>query len=180
MWPKGLRKKAVKKGCAFAVIWEVIWSEIRKAWSSFWSKSCDFGGDLDAKRPGFDNFWVKKSWFGWSFGPIYGVCLVKKLWFGSFGWSFGVIYVRSGGLFRQKDVFWMIGVVIWSDICTAWASFWAKSCDLSHLDGHLELYMYGLGVFLRHLGEVRRPRRRLRPCAAGAAEGVFFGCTKAS
>ena len=51
---------SAQKIWTFAVIWVVIWSEIRKAWSSFWSKSCDFGGDLDAKRIGFDNFWVKK------------------------------------------------------------------------------------------------------------------------
>ena len=56
-------------------------------------------------------------------------------------------YVWPGALFGQKGVFWMIGVVIWSDIRSAWGSFGSKSCDLGHLDGHLELYTYGLGAF---------------------------------
>ena len=89
------------------VIW-VIWTYIRTAWGSFWSKSCDLG-HLDCHLNLY-TYGLGASW-------------VKKLDYIRFGWSFGVIYVRSGGLFRQKDVFWMIGVVIWSDICTAWASF---------------------------------------------------------
>ena len=90
-----------------------------------------------------------------------------------------MIFLRSG-VFGYKVVIYEIWEFIWSDIRTAWESFWSKSSDLPDLEGHLVLYAYGLGVFLSDLGEVRRPRRRLRPCAAGAAEGVFFGCTKAS
>ncbi len=77
-----------------------------------------------------------------------GLGLVKKLRFECYIWICGGIYVRSGGLFRQKDVFWVIWMVIWTYIRTAWASFWSKSCDLNHLDGHLELYTYGLGFCL--------------------------------
>ena len=47
-------------------------------------------------------------------------------------------YERLGHLLGQKGVFWMIGVVIWSDIRTAWRSFGSKSIDFGDLDGHLE------------------------------------------
>ena len=48
-------KKAAQKGSTFAVIWMVIWNEIRKAWKSFWFKSCDFGCNFGAKTLAFDN-----------------------------------------------------------------------------------------------------------------------------
>ena len=39
-------------------------------------------------------------------------------------------------------------MVIWSDIRTVWGLVSSKRCVLNHLDGHLDLYTHGLGVFL--------------------------------
>ena len=55
-------------------------------------------------------------------------------------------------LLDQKDVIWVIWMVIWmviwSDIRTVWGPVSSKRCVLDDWDGHLTLYTNGLGVFL--------------------------------
>ena len=125
--------KCARPGALFGpkvVILVAIWMPKGQVLTTFESKSYDLGGHLDLYTHGLD------------------LCWIKKLCFSRFGWSFGPIYVRPGGLFGQKVLIWVIWMVIWTYIRTAWGPFGSKSCDLGHLDGHLDLYTYGLGLFL--------------------------------